>query len=143
MIFIVSDTKIGLFPNFQQLKCDLSNIKIQISIRAIVRAVWRMSETFKSNTINLKKNLYSSFMILIESFCKFLGCFPKASQDWKVAPNLMSPIDVICFKFPCGSGVAKPVVSYSKVKLFSCCLQNIMAGCCILGRRYFGHNLQI
>ena len=30
----------------------------------------------------------------------------------------MSPFGVICFKFPFGSGVAKPVVSYSKVKIF-------------------------
>ena len=71
------------------------------------------------------------------------GVFPKASQDWKVARNLMSPFDVIFFRFPCGNGVAKPVVSYSKVKIFRCCLQKMMAGCRILGRHYLGCNLQI
>ena len=51
----------------------------------------------------------------------FHECFPKASQNWTVARNLTSPFDVIFFKFPYGNGVAKPVVSYSKVKLFCCC----------------------
>ena len=101
-----------------------------------------MSKTFKSNTINHKKILSSSFMIL-SHLASFWRCFPKASQDWKVARNLMSPFDVMCFKFPCGSGVAKPVVSYSKEKIFRCCLKNMMAGCSILGRRYLGRNLQI
>ena len=40
-----------------------------------------------------------------------------------VACNLMSPFDVIFFKFPYGSGV----VSYLKVKLFRCCLQKMMS----------------
>ena len=128
-------TKIGPFPNFQQLK---SNIKTRITIRVIVRAVWRMSETFKSKTINHKKN----FMIL-SHLASFWGVFPKASQDWKVTGNLMSPFDIIFFKFPCDNWVAKPVVSYSKVKIFRCCLQKMMAGCRILGRHCLGRNLQI
>ena len=55
----------------------------------------------------------------------------------------MSPFDVILFRFPCGYGVAKPVASYSKVKIFRCCLQKVIAGCRILGRHYFGCNSQI
>ena len=69
--------------------------------------------------------------------------FPKASQDLKVARSLMSPFDVIYFKFPCVNEIAKPVISYSKVKIFRCRLQKMMAGCRILGRHYLGHNLHI
>ena len=135
-IFIVSVIKIGLFPNFQQLKCDLSNIATRISIRAIVRAVWRMSKTFKSNTINHKNSL--QFFNGLEPSCKFWGCYPKASQDWKVACNLMPPFDV---KFSCGNGVAKTVVSYSKVKIFRCWLQKMKAGCRILGAQFAEYKL--
>ena len=100
-----------------------------------------MSKTFKSNTINHKNSL--QFFHDLEPSCKFLGgVFLKASQDWKVARNLMSPFDLIFFRFPCGNGVAKPVISYSEVKIFRC-LQKMMTGCRILGRHYFGRNLRI
>ena len=47
-----------------------------------------------------------------------MGVFSKASQNWTVARNVTSPFGVIFFEFPYGNGVAKPVVSYSKVKFF-------------------------
>ena len=67
--------------------------------------------------LSITKIVYSSFMIM-----SHLAVFPKASQYWKVAHDLMSSFDVIFFNY----GVAKPVVSYSKVKIFGCCLQNMM-----------------
>ena len=54
-----------------------------------------------------------------------MGVFPKVSQNWTVARNSTSPFDVIFVKFPYDNGVAKPVVSYSKVKFFRCCIQKI------------------
>ena len=47
-----------------------------------------------------------------------MGVFPKASKNWIVAHNLTSPFEILIFKFPFGNGVAKLVVSHSKVKIF-------------------------
>ena len=46
-----------------------------------------------------------------------MGVFPKASKNWIVARNLTFPFEIMIFKFPFGNGVAKPVVSHSKVKI--------------------------
>ena len=64
-----------------------------------------------------------------------MGVFAKASQNLAVARNLTSPFDVIFFKFQYGNGVAKPV-SYSKVKLFRCCLQKMMAKQMLFGGQF-------
>ena len=56
-----------------------------------------------------------------------MGVFPKALQNWIVARNLMSPFDIIIFKFPFDNGVAKLVVSHSKEKIFCRCLQEIIS----------------
>ena len=72
-----------------------------------------------------------------------MGVFPKALQNQTVARNSWAPFDVIFCMFQYGNRVAKPVVPLTKVKIFRCCLQKMMTWCRVLGRCYFGRNLQI
>ena len=66
-------------------------------------------------------------VMILNYLVSFRGCFRKAPQNWTVSRNLRSTFDVLFFKLPYGNGVDKPVVSYSKVNLFRCCLQKMMA----------------
>ena len=79
--------------------------------------------------------------MIFNHLASFCCVFTKALQNRIVSCNLTSPFDVIFFKFPYGNGVTK--CSYSKVKLFHCCLQKMMALWCVSGKHYFGRNLQI
>lgn len=77
-------------------------------------------------TYILASDNISSKLRHLESTCKYVGVFPKASQNWIIARNLKTPPDIMISKFLSGNTVAK-LVSHSARKLYHCCLQEMMS----------------
>ena len=101
-----------------------------------------MSKASKSNSINHKKSL--PFFHDPEPSCKFLGVFSKGLSGLESCPQSdVSFWRHIFSVFHVVVGLPKLLSLIQKLRFFRCCLQNMMAGCRILGRRYLGCNLQI